>query len=68
MINNKFNQALKATAPSMLSALKAIADMEVRETTNFRELAALCISIAQAEVLHVKARTENTIRQSGAAV
>ena len=35
---------------SALDSLRAIADMQVQETTDFRELAALCISIAKIEL------------------
>ncbi len=36
---------------SALDSLRAIANMQVQEETDFRELAALCISIAHIELM-----------------
>ena len=51
------NARLIAASPSMYDALAAIANMQVQETTDFRELAALCISIAHIEIAKLEGRS-----------
>jgi hypothetical protein len=56
-LENTANARLIAASPSMYDALAAIANMQVQETTDFRELAALCISIAHIEIAKLEGRS-----------
>lgn len=56
-VDNEANARLIAVAPSMYDALAAIANMQTQETTDFRELAALCISIAKIEIAKAEGRS-----------
>ena len=44
------NSRLMQASPGMFKALKAIADMQVDETTDHAQLSALCIAIAKEEI------------------
>lgn len=63
-VNNAFvsakealaNARLIAAAPSMYDALAAIANMQTQETTEWWELATLCISIAKIEIAKLEGK------------